>query len=117
MPGQRVILESPSMCQPRPTSPFVRVPEYWRLRAGSIPARPGGTSIGTVYTGVPWSDTLNWPASAPTGTVGDSGNGSSVLVPLLPSGTFSARVSFGVTHCPAALQVVSPEHVPQLGPF
>jgi len=61
-----VIFDKPSRRQPTPRSSFNRDPAYLRESAGSMPALPGGTSIGMVYSDVPCSETLNAPFSAPT---------------------------------------------------
>src|SRR5690606_3694352 len=98
MRGQRVILGSPSSVQPTPASPFVRVPKYLRLKAGSMPARPGGTTMGIVYSGEPASVTRNLPGTAPTGAAGARGRSTISSSPPAPSGTVTGGTVGGGTH-------------------
>src|SRR6266545_3591864 len=112
--GQRVIFDSPSRRHPTPTSSFAREARYVRVRLGSIPARPGGTSIGTVYSDVPCSVTLKAPFTAPTSVVGRGGK--SLIGRVPPSGveTVMGGSVVGGTHCPSPLHEVPDPHEPQL---
>src|SRR5688572_1786273 len=114
MRGQRVILGNPSSIQPTPTSPLVFVPKYLRLSSGWMPARPGGTAIGTTYSALPCSVTRNAPATAPTAAAGAVGGSWMTSSPPSPSGTVSGLSGGGATHRPEPSWQSSPAaHVPQ----